>query len=428
MSSYRQPPDPAPTGAGLATAAHRRVAPTTLIFAGMAVGLLIGWLWPGVEVYARPVSQIFIRLIKTIIAPLLFATLVTGIAGHANLRTVGKIGLRSLIYFEIVTTLALLIGLAFVNLTRPGVGIVLPPEAAPVVGAKKQTLSEVLVHVFPQSFFQAAAEGEILQVVVFSVLFGIAVSRLGDRKATMLEFCEALAATMFKFTGLVMTFAPVGVGAAIATTVGSQGLTVLSNLGAVLLTYYASVAFFVGTVLWPAALLFRVPVRRFIRAIKEPALIAFSTTSSEAALPKAMEAMTALGAPRSVVAFVMPLGYSFNLDGSSLYLSLASVFVAQAAGITLTFSQQLWMVLTLMVTSKGVAGVPRASLVILAGTLASFHLPAEGVAVLLAIDGLMDMARSALNVIGNGLAAVVMARWEGQFQPIPESISTRLPP
>jgi len=387
----------------------------------MAVGLLVGWLFPETGVYARPLSQIFIRLVKAIIAPLLFGTLVAGIAGHASLRTVGKIGLRSLIYFEVVTTLALLIGLGFVNLTHPGVGIVLPAGAeASVAAAKKQTLSEVLVHVFPQSFFQAAAEGEILQVVVFSVLFGIAVSRLGEKKALMVELCETLAATMFKFTALVMTFAPIGVGAAIAATVGSQGLAVLKNLGAVLLTYYASVAFFAAAVLFPVALLFRLPVRRFVKAVKEPALIAFSTTSSEAALPKAMEAMEALGAPRSIVAFVMPLGYSFNLDGSSLYLSLASVFVAQAAGIDLSFGQQLLMVFTLMVTSKGVAGVPRASLVILAGTLASFHLPAEGVAVLLAVDGLMDMARSALNVVGNALAAAVMARWEGQFKLAPE--------
>jgi proton glutamate symport protein len=421
MATHEHGTHPTAIGPQSGRSERRPISPTALIFLGMAVGLVAGWLWPGIEVYARPVSQVFIRLIKTIIAPLLFATLVSGIAGHANLRTVGKIGLRSILYFEIVTTLALFIGLAFVNLTRPGVGIVLPPDVGvAAITAKKQTLTEVLVHVFPQSFFQAAAEGEILQVVVFSVLFGIAVSRLGPKKTLMLEFTESLAATMFKFTGLVMAFAPIGVGAAIAATIGSQGLAVLKNLGTVLVTYYASVAFFILAVLLPVGLLFRIPVRRFARAIKEPALIAFSTTSSEAALPKAMEAMTALGAPRSVVAFVMPLGYSFNLDGSSLYLSLASVFVAQAADIPLSFGQQLLMVLTLMVTSKGVAGVPRASLVILAGTLASFHLPAEGVAVLLAIDGLMDMARSALNVIGNGLAAVVMARWEGEFQPPPE--------
>lgn len=401
-------------------ASRRRVSPTLLIFAGMLAGVLLGWLWPEAGSALRPVSVAFIRLIKAIIAPLLFGTLVAGIAGHSSLRTVGKLGFRSLVYFEIVTTLALLIGLGFVNLARPGVGVALSATTDPgTVTARKQTVAEVLVHVFPQSFFQAAAEGEILQVVVFSVLFGIAVSQLGERKRVMVEFCETLAATMFKFTSLVMLAAPIGVGAAIAATVGSQGLSVLRNLGAVLATYYASVAFFLLAVLLPAALVFRVPVAAFVRAIKEPAMIAFSTTSSEAALPKAMEAMEALGAPRSIVAFVMPLGYSFNLDGSSLYLSLASVFVAQAAGIPLTFGQQLMMVFTLMITSKGVAGVPRASLVILAGTLASFHLPPEGVAVLLAIDGLMDMARSALNVIGNGLAAAIMARWEGQFRAPP---------
>jgi proton glutamate symport protein len=401
----------------------RRLSPTVLIFVGMGVGLLAGSLFPGVETYARPLSTIFIRLIRAIIAPLLFGTLVVGIASHVNLRTVGRLGLKSLLYFEVVTTLALVIGLLFVNVTRPGVGVALPTEStAGSVTAQKQTLGEALVHVFPQSFFQAAAEGEILQVVVFSVLFGLAVQRLGDRKRVMLDFCDALAATMFKFTSLVMLYAPVGVGAAIAATVASRGLSVLSNLGAVVLTYYGSAVFFLLVVLWPAALLFRVPVRRFVQAIKAPALIAFSTTSSEAALPKAMQTMEAMGVPRSTVAFVMPLGYSFNLDGSSLYLSLASVFVAQAAGVTLSLGQQLVMVLTLMVTSKGVAGVPRASLVILAGTLASFHLPMEGVAVLLAIDGLMDMVRSSLNVVGNGLASVIMARWEGEFSDKPAAI------
>jgi proton glutamate symport protein len=401
---------------GVRGAGRKRLSPTLLIFLGMAVGLTAGWLFPEVGAYARPLGLIFIRLIKSIIAPLIFATLVVGIAGHSDLRRVGWLGLKSLIYFEVITTLALLIGLVFVNTLRPGVGVALEGGAdTSAVASRTQTLGDTLVHVFPQSFFQAAAEGEILQVVVFSVLFGLAVSRLGERKRVMLEFCEALSATMFKFTSLVMHYAPIGVGAAIAATVASRGLGVLANLGAVILTFYLSIVFFLLAVLLPVACLFRVPVGRFIRAIREPALIAFSTTSSEAALPKAMEAMEGLGVARSIVAFVMPTGYSFNLDGSSLYLSLASVFVAQAAGVGLTLSQQMVMVFTLMLTSKGVAGVPRASLVILAGTVASFHLPVEGVAVLLAIDGIMDMGRSAINVIGNALASVVMARLEGQF-------------
>jgi proton glutamate symport protein len=395
----------------------RKFSPTLLIFAGMALGVLAGWLFPDLGSQLRPFSVIFIRLIKCIIAPLIFATLVVGIAGHADLRAVGRMGLKSLIYFEVVTTLALLIGLGFVNVVRPGAGVALAPGAdLGEIVARRQTFSDVLVHLVPQSFFQAAAEGEILQVVIFSVLFGLAVGQLGEKpRQTMLGFCEALSATMFKFTGLVMYYAPLGVGAALAVTVATKGLSVLANLGLLIVTFYLAAGFFFLAVLWPIALAFRVPVRRFIAAVNEPALIAFSTTSSEAALPKAMLAMESLGVPRSIVAFVMPTGYSFNLDGTSLYLSLAAVFVAQAAGVSLSFGQQVFMVFTLMLTSKGVAGVPRSSLVILAGTLASFQLPVEGVAVLLAVDALMDMVRSATNVIGNCLASVVIARLEGRF-------------
>jgi proton glutamate symport protein len=395
----------------------REFSPTLLIFLGLALGVLAGWLFPDFGSQLRPFSVIFIRLIKCIIAPLIFATLVIGIAGHADLRAVGRMGIKALIYFEVVTTLALLIGLGFVNVVRPGAGVALAPGAdLGELAARRQTFSEVLIHLAPQSFFEAAAEGEILQVVIFSVLFGLALGRLGEKpKQTMLGFCEALAATMFKFTGLVMYYAPLGVGAALAFTIASKGLTVLANLGLLILTFYLAAGFFFLAVLLPIALAFRVPVRPFLAAISEPALIAFSTTSSEAALPKAMLAMESLGVPRSIVAFVMPTGYSFNLDGTSLYLSLAAVFVAQAAGVPLSFGQQAFMVLTLMLTSKGVAGVPRSSLVILAGTLASFRLPVEGVAVLLAVDALMDMVRSATNVIGNCLASAVIARLEGQF-------------
>jgi proton glutamate symport protein len=333
-------------------------------------------------------------------------------------------GVKALVYFEVVTTIALFIGLAAVNIMRPGVGVALKSvEDASGIVAKKQSFMDVLIHIFPQSFFQAAADGEVLQIVVFSILFAIALSMLNDKKKVLLDVCDSLAETMFKFTSIVMRYAPIGVGAAIAVTVGSKGISVLVNLGLLVLTLYIALTMFIILVFIPVGLIFKVPLKKFFSAVKEPALIAFSTTSSEAALPKAMIAMESIGVPRQIVAFVIPTGYSFNLDGTTLYLSLASVFVAQAAGVELTFGQQLFMVFTLMLTSKGVAGVPRASLVILAGTLAAFNLPIEGIAVILGVDELMDMGRTMVNVIGNCLATVVIARWEGEFNDnyIPQS-------
>lgn len=392
---------------------------TQWIFIGMGIGLLIGWIFPDAGTSLRPLSIIFLRLIKSIIAPLIFATLVVGIAGHGNLKQVGRMGLKSIIYFEIVTTLALLIGLVAVNLTQPGVGVQLhmDPQAADIV-AKKQSITDVITHIVPQSFFQAAAEGEVLQIVVFAIIFSFALAIVPqEKRTTILSFCEALAETMFKFTGIVMRYAPIGVGAAIAVTVGHKGIGVLQNLGLLILTMYGALTVFIVVVLGSVAFIARIPLKKFFIAVKEPALIAFSTTSSEAALPKAMEQMETFGVPRRIVSFVIPTGYSFNLDGSTLYLSLASIFVAQAAGIQLSISQQILMMLTIMLTSKGVAGVPRASLVILAGTLSTFGLPLEGVAVILGVDELMDMGRTAVNVIGNCLASVVIARWEGEFKP-----------
>jgi len=388
---------------------------TLYIFIGMGLGLLIGALFPQAGTQLRPLSLIFIRLIKTIIAPLIFATIVVGIAGHSDLKAVGRMGGKALIYFEIVTTIALFLGLAFVNITKPGVGVVLHGGDISAIAAKPQKFADVLIHIFPQSFFQAAAEGDVLQVVVFSIIFALALSMVHGKKKAILDVCESLAETMFKFTSIIMRFAPIGVGAAIAVAVGSKGLSVLVNLGLLILTFYACAVSFVLLVFVPVMLIFKVPVRKFFSAVKEPALIAFSTTSSEAALPKAMQAMEGMGVPREIVAFILPTGYSFNLDGTSLYLSMASIFVAQAAGVHMTFGQQLVMVFTLMLTSKGVAGVPRACLVILAGTLASFNLPIEGVAILLGIDELVDMVRTTINVVGNCLASVVIARWEGKF-------------
>jgi len=398
----------------------RRPSLTTWILIAIGVGGAFGYFFPAAATELRILSTIFIRLVRTIVAPLLFATLVVGIAGHGNLKQVGRTGVKAIVYFEIVTTLALLIGWAAISISRAGVGISLPPPAPGEQAAvpPPQSWQDILLHVFPENIAKAVADGEVLQVVVFSVIFGAALALVPDaRRRAMLTFTETLAETMFRFTNIVMLFAPIGVGAAIAYTVGHLGIGVLVNLATLLVTMYVAVAVFIVGVLLPVALLARVPLRRFIAAAAEPTSIAFATASSEAALPRAMENMEALGVPRHIVAFVIPTGYSFNLDGSTLYLSLAAIFVAQAAGIQLSLGQQFLLLLTLMLTSKGVAGVPRAALVILLGTVSSFGLPAEPVFIILGIDALMDMARTATNVLGNCLATVVIARWEGEMGP-----------
>src|SRR5438128_5231084 len=397
-----------------------KVSLTTKIFIGLILGVLLGHLKPDWGTEVRPLSLLFLNLIKSIIAPLIFSTLVIGIAGTGDVRQVGRIGLKSLVYFEVVTTFALVIGLAAVNLTKPGVGVVLPPPkpdaAATLVPAKPQTFGELVTHLAPASIIKAMADGDVLQIVVFSVMFALAVTSIGEKARPMIVWCESLADIMFRFTEYVMKFAPIGVGAAMANTVGHSGLGVLKNLGMLVGTLYGALVVFICFVLIPVALIARVPLRDFWNAVKEPATIAFATTSSESALPKAMENMERLGVPRRIVGFVLPTGYSFNLDGTTLYLSLASIFVAQAAGVQMSLGQQIMMLLTLMLTSKGVAGVPRASLVILLGTLASFNLPVEGVILILGVDELMDMARTAVNVVGNCLATVVVARWEKSFR------------
>ncbi|MEP6925888.1 MAG: cation:dicarboxylase symporter family transporter [Pyrinomonadaceae bacterium] len=476
-----------------------KISLTWKIMIGLVLGILLGALIQEIktsvpkeqfdtDIYLtllRSFSTLFLNLIKSIIAPLIFATLVIGISGTGDIKQVGRIGLKSLVYFEIVTTIALFIGLAAVNLVQPGKGVSLAgitkgedkavlaqraqnlskeateatkrsdelraqaatnPNAAaeaaqlsalasqkaaeaanaaatgltaPEPLAKPKTFGEIIAHLSPTSIIQAMAEGDVLQIVVFSVIFALAVTSIGGDKAkAMVEWCESLANIMFRFTEFVMKFAPIGVGAAMAYTIGhnEQGIGVLRNLGLLVLTLYGALVAFIGLVLLPIALVFRVPLKDFFNAVKTPASIAFATTSSESALPKAMENMVLLGVPRRIVGFVLPTGYSFNLDGTTLYLALASIFVAQAAGVTLSWTQQIVMLLTLMLTSKGVAGVPRASLVILLGTLASFALPVEGVILILGVDELMDMARTAVNVIGNCLATVVIAKWEGAFR------------
>jgi|ERR1035437_3665184 proton glutamate symport protein len=475
-----------------------KVSLTWKIMIGLAMGIFFGWLIGeldrrspdhhvfGIEVptllaFIRSLSTLFLNLIKSIIAPLIFATLVVGIAGTGDIKQVGRIGIKALLYFEIVTTLALFIGLAAVNITRPGDGVSLkgiqigedkatlsqraaslskeadaaakkstelrtqvPPNSseaeqqsalaaqkaaaaadaaakaltAPEPPAKPKTFGELIAHLSPTSIIQAMAEGDVLQIVIFSVIFALAATAIGKKAKPILNWCQSLSDIMFRFTEYVMKFAPIGVGAAMAYTIAhnEQGLGVLKNLGALVLTLYGALVAFGVLVLLPIALIFRVPLKDFFDAVKTPASIAFATTSSESALPKAMENLARLGVPRRIVGFVLPTGYSFNLDGTTLYLSLASIFVAQAAGVELSLGQQILMLLTLMLTSKGVAGVPRASLVILLGTLASFNLPVEGVILILGVDELMDMARTAINVVGNCLATVVVAKWEGAFR------------
>ncbi len=455
-----------------------KISLTWKILIGLVIGIFVGWLLPQWGLNARPLSNLFLNLIKSVIAPLIFATLVVGISGTGDIKQVGRIGGKSLLYFEIVTTLALFIGLAAVNIVQPGKGVslagvsktedkavlaklakTLSEEAleavkkaeefsvqnnaseaakatalasqkaaeaanaaakgltAPEPPAKPQTFGDIIAHLSPTSIIKAMAEGDVLQIVVFSVIFALAVTSIGKEKsAPIVRWCESLADVMFRFTEFIMKFAPVGVGAAMAYAVSHSGLDVLKNLAMLVGTLYGALIFFVVVVLLPIALLFKVPLKDFFDAVKTPATIAFATTSSESALPKAMENLVRLGCPQRIVGFVLPTGYSFNLDGTTLYLGIASVFVAQAAGIELNWTQQIMMMLTLMLTSKGVAGVPRASLVILLGTLASFNLPVEGVILILGVDELMDMARTTVNVIGNCLATVVITKWEGAFR------------
>ena len=402
---------------------------TTQIFIGLLLGILIGYVFPssdvngvhtaGIGEQIKPLADTFLRMIKMIIAPLLFSTLVIGIAGTGDLKSMGRIGLKAIIYFEVATTIALFLGLLIVNVFQPGVGVQAPSMSVDSLKAVQSIQAhngwDMLVSLFPTSVIDSMARGDILQVVVFSIFFGVGLAAVGEKGRALTEVLESTAQVMFKFTAYVMKFAPIGVMAAISATVGKMGIGILFTLGKLVVLMYAGLLIFALLVIGGVSVLIRVPFFTFLRAIKEPFLIAFTTASSEAALPKALEVMEKFGCPKNIVGLVLPTGYSFNLDGTTLYLSLASVFVAQLFGVPMTFGQQMVMMLTLMVTSKGVAGVPRAALVVLTATLAQFKLPLEGAAILLAIDQILDMARTSVNVMGNCIATAVVARWEGVF-------------
>lgn len=392
----------------------------TWILIAMIIGVEIGYDFPQIAVKLDVLSKIFLKLIKTIIAPLIFATLVIGIAGHSNLKQVGRIAWKSLVYFYGATTLALFIGLVAINFSGAGRGIAITNTTGQEMPeTKQQTWQEIILHIFPENIAKSVSEGQVLQVVIFSIIFGISLAMLSDRmRKPLLEFSESLAETMFKFTNIVMYFAPIGVGGAIAYTVGKMGINVLLNGIYLVLTLYGALIAFVLLVLLPICFFAKLNLRNLFKAVSEPFTLAFATASSESALPKALKNMEQYGVPRKIVSFVMPLGYSFNLDGTTLYLSLASIFVAQACGVELGIGQQLFIVFTLMITSKGVAGVPRASFVILLGTIATFsHLGLKEwpLYIILGIDALMDMARTSVNVLGNCIASAVVARWEGEL-------------
>lgn len=395
---------------------------TTAIFLALVLGMIVGWAAPDFAQRLHPLAVIFLRMVKMIIAPLLFSTLVVGIAGHGDVKSIGKVGLKTLVYFEIVTTLALFIGLAIGNIFQPGAGFGLTVNQNHLQTVNQMatihahsSLSSMIIDIFPASIVQAMSEGNLLQIVIFSIFMALAICAAGQRAKPVLDVLNSLSEIMFKFTEYVMFFAPIGIFGAIASTVGENGIGILKGYAKVIFSLYFALALFVVIVLFIACKIVKISFRNLLRTIKEPALLAFTTASSEAALPKAMKVMEQFGVPKNIVGFVMPTGYTFNLDGSTLYLALGVLFATQLVGIHLSFEQQIMIMIALMLTSKGVAGVPRVSLIVLAGTLASFNIPLIGVAILLGIDQILDMGRTTVNLIGNCVATVVIARWENEF-------------
>ena len=395
---------------------------TLWIIIALVAGIIVGVAAPDFAVRMHPLATIFLRMVKMIIAPLLFATLVVGIAGHGDVKKIGRVGVKTIVYFEVVTTIALCIGLAVANLFNPGHGATHPAFLPHLDEISKVSSSlvhssfgEFVSNLFPTSVIQSMAEGNLLQIVVFSIFFALAICTIGKKAKPVMDILNSMCQIMFKFTEFVMLFAPIGIFGAISYTIGSNGVVVLKNYAKIIFSLYFALAIFVVIVLFIACKIVRISLRSLIQAIEEPALLAFTTASSEAALPKAMEIMEKFGVPKSIVGFVMPTGYTFNLDGSTLYLAIAVIFCAQIAGVPLSIEQQLIIMFALMVTSKGIAGVPRVALIVLAGTLTSFNIPIIGVAILLGIDQLLDMGRTTVNLIGNCVATVVIARWENEF-------------
>ena len=395
---------------------------TLHIFIALIAGILFGWLLPQYAVKMQLLGDLFLRMVKMIIAPLIFATLTVGIAGHGNVKNLGKIGLKTIIYFEIATTIALILGLVMANILKPGAGFNINVSTMSLAMVEQMqhtpqglSLAQMLVHSVPVSVVESMAKGDLLQIVVFAIFFALAVCAVGQKARPVLDFLQSTCDIMFKFTEYVMKFAPLGVFGAISATIGQNGIGILVSYAKLIAITYLSLITFIVLVLVLACRIINVPFLGILKAIKDPALLAFTTASSEAALPKAMEIMEKFGVPKSIVSFVMPMGYTFNLDGSTLYLTLATLFCAQVVGINIPLEQQLMIMFTLMLTSKGIAGVPRVSLVILTGTLSSFGLPVVGVAVLLGIDHILDMGRTTVNLIGNCVATTVVARWENEF-------------
>ena len=395
---------------------------TLFIFIALVAGVIFGWLDPYHASKMQPLADAFLRMVKMIIAPLIFATLVVGIAGHGDVKNLGKIGLKTIIYFEIITTIALILGLVMANVFKPGVDFNIDLNTVSLAAVEKMknipidhSFAHMLLDMIPTSVFEAMAEGNLLQIVVFAIFFALAICSIGQKARPVLDFLHSTCDIMFKFTEYVMLFAPVGVFGAISATIGQNGIGILSSYAKLIFVTYTALVLFVLLVLFIACKIINVPFKGLMKALKEPALLAFTTASSEAALPKAMDVMEKFGVPKNIVSFVMPTGYTFNLDGSTLYLALTALFCAQIAGINLSIGQQIAIMLTLMLTSKGIAGVPRVSLVVLTGTLASFHLPVVGVAILLGIDQILDMGRTTVNLIGNCVATAVVAKWEKVF-------------
>jgi len=396
------------------------------VVAGMLLGIAIGHGLPQLGVEIKPLSDMFLRMIKMLIAPLIFSTLVIGIAGTGSHKNLGRLGVKTLVYFELATIPALLIGMVIANVFRPGEGVDMSSLSAKgaeqlssITGniglVQHHSHWDTLVNMIPTSVVDAMAKGEILQLVVFSLFFALAILSAGEKARPILGVLQSLSEIMFEFVNKVMAFAPLGVMAAIAATVGANGLKILLVYAKLVGSLYLALAIFVLTVLFSACTIAKIPFLKLMKAIKEPFLLAFSTASSESALPGAMEVMERFGVPKSVVSFVIPTGYSFNLDGSTLYIALAALFVAQMAGVQMPLDQQLLMLGTLILTTKGVAAVPKAALVVLAATLAAFKLPMEGIAVILGIDHFLDMGRTSINLVGNCVASAVVARWEGVF-------------